>query len=160
MTPEQIIAALRQVQEALRQVIEDGVQQTHGVYSPKNNKCVHGKYGYEGCEDCIVEFISTETMTKLPAIIAAVEAHEQLLNTVLIAWGRHLGGWDESKATPEDMEAYKYLHGEVTGHDTAAAKAHRCPTVKLDHIATSEESNSYICPECMRVYLVKNGDGQ
>lgn len=99
-------------------------------------------------------------LTRLPALIAAVEAHEQLLNTVLIAWGRHLGGWDESKATPEDMEAYKYLHGEVTGHDTAAAKAHRCPTVKLDHIATSEESNSYICPECMRVYLVKNGDGQ
>lgn len=149
MTPDEIIAGLRQVQEALSP-FELG----------KAMPCLHMK----GTKAVLLQTWQQDQLcgvaSRLPALIAAVEAHEQLLNTVLIAWGRHLGGWDESKATPEDMEAYKYLHGEVTGHDTAAAKAHRCPTVKLDHIATSEESNSYICPECMRVYLVKNGDGQ
>lgn len=43
---------------AIRRVIEEGVQETSGVYpSGKNNKCHHGNFGYEGCEACIEEYL-------------------------------------------------------------------------------------------------------
>ena len=43
---------------AVRKVIEEGVQETEGPYSQhKNNKCCHGKFGYEGCDQCTCEFL-------------------------------------------------------------------------------------------------------
>jgi hypothetical protein len=59
-----IKALLKEAGEAIRMVVEDDVQKTEGVLSRKNNKCVHGRYGYEGCDSCIAEFLSP-TLTKL-----------------------------------------------------------------------------------------------
>jgi len=50
-------ALVQKLVDALRAVIEVGVQKTEGVYSPKNNKCLHDRYGYEGCEDCASEYL-------------------------------------------------------------------------------------------------------
>lgn len=44
--------------DAVRTVVEDGVQETSGKYlSHKNNKCQHGNFGYEGCGNCTDEYL-------------------------------------------------------------------------------------------------------
>jgi hypothetical protein len=48
------IARLR---NGITKVLSEGVQKTEGPYSPKNNKCKHERYGYEGCSDCTDEFL-------------------------------------------------------------------------------------------------------
>ena len=53
------------VREAIRKVVEEGVQETSGEYpSAKNNKCRHDRFGFEGCESCIEEFLA-KTLAQL-----------------------------------------------------------------------------------------------
>ncbi|MCE7073664.1 hypothetical protein LZG74_25365 [Dyadobacter sp. CY327] len=45
--------------DAVRTVVEDGVQETSGQFSShKNNKCRHGNFGYEGCGNCTDEYLA------------------------------------------------------------------------------------------------------
>lgn len=67
---EEARALVEEMVEALKEVIEVGVQKTEGPYSRKNNKCKHGRYGYEGCETCVEEFL-TGIYTKATAWLNA-----------------------------------------------------------------------------------------
>ena len=49
--------AIKQLVDGVIKVVDSSVQETSGPYASKNNKCVHGNYGYDGCGDCIEEFL-------------------------------------------------------------------------------------------------------
>lgn len=58
---------MRMARDGIRTVIEQGVQVTEGPYKQhKNNKCVHGQWGYEGCEACVSDYLAP--------ILAALDA--------------------------------------------------------------------------------------
>lgn len=43
---------------AVKKVVEEGVHQTEGPYNNKSlNLCKHERPGYEGCADCIDEYL-------------------------------------------------------------------------------------------------------
>lgn len=47
------------LRSGIKKVLHEGVQKIEGPYpSAKNNKCKHGRFGYEGCENCIDEFLA------------------------------------------------------------------------------------------------------
>jgi len=50
-------AEIERLRNGIKKVLNEGVQKTEGPYSPKNNKCKHGRYGYEGCDNCTDEFL-------------------------------------------------------------------------------------------------------
>lgn len=57
--PAQVSDAYALLASAVKTVVEQGVQKTSGPYSSaKNNKCVHDRFGFEGCEDCVVDYLA------------------------------------------------------------------------------------------------------
>lgn len=52
------LLAANKLASAVEEVVSGGVMKTEGPFpSPKNNKCSHGRSGYEGCEHCIDEHL-------------------------------------------------------------------------------------------------------
>ncbi len=48
------------LEAGIKKVMHEGVQDC----SSKNDKCPHGKYGFEGCENCIDEYLQELLQTK------------------------------------------------------------------------------------------------
>ena len=43
---------------AIKKVVNQGVIETSGPYSQhKNNQCKHGRFGFEGCDACVEEYL-------------------------------------------------------------------------------------------------------